>query len=143
MAERVLKLALPSTYAWLLGFYCLFHLWLNVLAELTRFGDREFYKVRGRGREGREGGGKGEEEVVGKGEEGRGREGGGMEGGGGTGDGGREGEGKGQRGRLLVPYYRQQGMALVSAMPVPSMRRCKTQRTENSEGEGRGGGGTP
>ncbi|PNW88823.1 hypothetical protein CHLRE_01g045903v5 [Chlamydomonas reinhardtii] len=44
VAERVLKLALPSTYAWLLGFYCLFHLWLNVLAELTRFGDREFYK---------------------------------------------------------------------------------------------------
>ncbi|KAG2493012.1 hypothetical protein HYH03_008675 [Edaphochlamys debaryana] len=42
--ERVLKLALPSTYAWLLGFFCLFHAWLNILAELTRFGDREFYK---------------------------------------------------------------------------------------------------
>lgn len=46
VVERVLKLALPSTYAWLLCFYALFHLWLNVLAELTRFGDREFYKVR-------------------------------------------------------------------------------------------------
>lgn len=44
VVERVLKLALPSTYAWLLCFYALFHLWLNVLAELTRFGDREFYK---------------------------------------------------------------------------------------------------
>ncbi|GIM06446.1 hypothetical protein Vretimale_10762, partial [Volvox reticuliferus] len=44
VVERILKLALPSTYAWLLCFYCLFHLWLNVLAELTMFGDREFYK---------------------------------------------------------------------------------------------------
>ncbi|GLI60498.1 hypothetical protein VaNZ11_002660, partial [Volvox africanus] len=44
VVERILKLALPSTYAWLLCFYCLFHLWLNVLAELTGFGDREFYK---------------------------------------------------------------------------------------------------
>ena len=26
-------------------FYILFHLWLNILAELTHFGDREFYKV--------------------------------------------------------------------------------------------------
>lgn len=45
--ERVLKLAIPSTYAWLAIFYCLFHLWLNILAELTCFADREFYKVRG------------------------------------------------------------------------------------------------
>ena len=43
--ERVLKLALPNMYAWLCMFYCLFHLWLNILAELLRFGDREFYKV--------------------------------------------------------------------------------------------------
>ena len=43
--ERVLKLAIPSMYAWLCGFYCLFHLWLNILAELLQFGDREFYKV--------------------------------------------------------------------------------------------------
>ncbi|KAF8065886.1 DGAT1C [Scenedesmus sp. PABB004] len=44
VAERVLKLALPNLYCWLCMFYCLFHLWLNILAELTRFGDREFYK---------------------------------------------------------------------------------------------------
>ena len=31
-------------YAWLLMFYLFFHLWLNLLAELTRFGDRLFYK---------------------------------------------------------------------------------------------------
>ena len=47
--ERVLKLALPNMYAWLCMFYCLFHLWLNILAELLRFGDREFYKVSGGG----------------------------------------------------------------------------------------------
>lgn len=47
VVERVLKLALPTLYVWLAMFYCLFHLWLNILAELTRFGDREFYKVRG------------------------------------------------------------------------------------------------
>jgi diacylglycerol O-acyltransferase-1 len=44
VVERVLKLALPTLYCWLAMFYCLFHLWLNILAELTRFGDREFYK---------------------------------------------------------------------------------------------------
>lgn len=47
IAERVLKLALPSMYAWMVIFYCLFHLWLNILAELLHFGDREFYKVSG------------------------------------------------------------------------------------------------
>lgn len=41
---RLLKLSIPSTYVWLLGFYLYFHLWLNLLAELTRFGDREFYR---------------------------------------------------------------------------------------------------
>ena len=29
---------------WLLGFYLFFHLWLNMLAEITRFGDRLFYR---------------------------------------------------------------------------------------------------
>ena len=43
--ERVLKLALPCLYGWLCMFAALFHLWLNVIAELTYFGDREFYKV--------------------------------------------------------------------------------------------------
>ncbi|PIA64273.1 hypothetical protein AQUCO_00100033v1 [Aquilegia coerulea] len=42
--ERVLKLSVPTIYVWLCMFYCLFHLWLNILAELLRFGDREFYK---------------------------------------------------------------------------------------------------
>ncbi len=44
IGERLLKLSIPSTYVWLLGFYFYFHLWLNLLAELTRFGDRQFYK---------------------------------------------------------------------------------------------------
>ncbi|KAI4335274.1 hypothetical protein L6164_013936 [Bauhinia variegata] len=42
--ERVLKLSVPNLYVWLCSFYCLFHLWLNILAELLRFGDREFYQ---------------------------------------------------------------------------------------------------
>ncbi|KAI8108683.1 hypothetical protein M9435_005100 [Picochlorum sp. BPE23] len=42
--ERVLKLSIPTLYFWLAMFYSLFELWLNVLAEITRFGDREFYK---------------------------------------------------------------------------------------------------
>lgn len=42
--ERVLKLSLPTLYVWLCMFYCFFHLWLNILAELLCFGDREFYK---------------------------------------------------------------------------------------------------
>lgn len=28
-------------------FYTLFDLWLNIVAEVLRFGDREFYKVSG------------------------------------------------------------------------------------------------
>ncbi|KAK6941359.1 Membrane bound O-acyl transferase, MBOAT [Dillenia turbinata] len=42
--ERVLKLSVPNLYVWLCMFYCFFHLWLNILAEITCFGDREFYK---------------------------------------------------------------------------------------------------
>ncbi|KAK7303976.1 hypothetical protein RJT34_14928 [Clitoria ternatea] len=42
--ERILKLSVPNVYVWLCMFYCFFHLWLNILAELLRFGDREFYK---------------------------------------------------------------------------------------------------
>jgi diacylglycerol O-acyltransferase-1 len=44
MAERLLKLSIPTLYFWLAMFYALFDLWLNILAEATRFGDREFYK---------------------------------------------------------------------------------------------------
>jgi len=43
--ERMLKLAIPTTCVWLSGFYLFFHVWLNVLAELLRFGDRQFYKA--------------------------------------------------------------------------------------------------
>ena len=43
--ERLLKLAVPTLYGWLIIFYALFHVWLNILAEVTHFGDREFYKV--------------------------------------------------------------------------------------------------
>ncbi|XP_068651771.1 diacylglycerol O-acyltransferase 1-like isoform X4 [Aristolochia californica] len=42
--ERVLKLSVPTLYVWLCMFYCFFHLWLNILAEILRFGAREFYK---------------------------------------------------------------------------------------------------
>lgn len=43
MFERLLKLSIPNLYVWLLMFVSFFHLWMNILAELTRFGDREFY----------------------------------------------------------------------------------------------------
>ena len=42
--ERILKLSLPNLYVWLSIFYALFHLWLNILAEILRFGDRDFYR---------------------------------------------------------------------------------------------------
>ena len=41
--ERWLKLIVPSIYIWLLSFIALFHCYLNLLAELTMFGDRRFY----------------------------------------------------------------------------------------------------
>lgn len=53
MLERVLKLSVPTLYWWLVMFYTLFDLWLNLVAEVLRFGDREFYKVGTRGGSGR------------------------------------------------------------------------------------------
>jgi diacylglycerol O-acyltransferase-1 len=44
MVERVLKLSVPTLYFWLAMFYALFHTWLNLLAELLRFADCEFYR---------------------------------------------------------------------------------------------------
>jgi len=48
-AERLwwfcLKLALPGFLTWLLMFWGFFHCALNILAELTRFADREFYRA--------------------------------------------------------------------------------------------------
>jgi diacylglycerol O-acyltransferase-1 len=38
--EYILKLGMASTYIWLLIFYGFFHVFLNLLAELLRFGDR-------------------------------------------------------------------------------------------------------
>ena len=43
LLERLLKLSIPNLYIWLLMFAELFHCWLNILAEVTKFGDRKFY----------------------------------------------------------------------------------------------------
>ncbi|UJR36309.1 hypothetical protein I4U23_029036 [Adineta vaga] len=42
--ERLLRLALPNHFIWLLLFYVYFHSTLNLLAELLCFGDRLFYR---------------------------------------------------------------------------------------------------
>jgi len=44
LSQRILKLAVPNLFVWILGFYAFFHLYLNILAELLRFDDRLFYK---------------------------------------------------------------------------------------------------
>jgi diacylglycerol O-acyltransferase-1 len=38
-----LKIAVPAAYFWLTMFYCIFHSYLNLFAELTYFADRRFY----------------------------------------------------------------------------------------------------
>lgn len=40
IGDYLLKLSITSTYIWLLGFYAFFHCFLNLSAELLRFGDR-------------------------------------------------------------------------------------------------------
>jgi len=40
---ETLRLATPSIILWLLGFYAIFHCYLNGLSELLRFADRQFY----------------------------------------------------------------------------------------------------
>jgi len=42
--DYLLKLGITSTYLWLLLFYGFFHVFLNVLAEVLKFGDRVFYR---------------------------------------------------------------------------------------------------
>ena len=42
--EKVLRLVLPNHIVWLTFFYLLFHSYLNLLAEICRFSDREFYR---------------------------------------------------------------------------------------------------
>lgn len=44
MLERLLKLAIPNHVIWLIWFYLFFHSLLNIVAELTKFADREFYR---------------------------------------------------------------------------------------------------
>jgi len=41
--ERVMKLSTISLFCWLAGFFALFQSFLNALAEIMMFGDREFY----------------------------------------------------------------------------------------------------
>ena len=41
--ERLMKLSTISLIIWLAGFFCTFQSMLNALAEVMRFGDREFY----------------------------------------------------------------------------------------------------
>lgn len=44
IARRLLTISVPSVYSWICSFYLLFHLLLNIFAEILRFGDREFYR---------------------------------------------------------------------------------------------------
>ncbi|VDK73983.1 unnamed protein product [Litomosoides sigmodontis] len=41
--ERILKLAVPNHIIWLISFYTTFHSFLNLVAELMEFADRQFY----------------------------------------------------------------------------------------------------
>ncbi|CRG90500.1 hypothetical protein PISL3812_07544 [Talaromyces islandicus] len=43
IVERIMKLSTISLIIWLAGFFALFQALLNALAEVMRFGDREFY----------------------------------------------------------------------------------------------------
>jgi len=42
--ERLMKLSTISLIVWLAGFFALFQSFLNALAEILRFGDRQFYE---------------------------------------------------------------------------------------------------
>ncbi|KAL0489204.1 diacylglycerol O-acyltransferase [Acrasis kona] len=41
--ERLMKLTVPNIVTWIMMFYTVFHLGLNITAELLRYGDRLFY----------------------------------------------------------------------------------------------------
>uniref|UniRef100_A0A6B2G3K8 diacylglycerol O-acyltransferase n=1 Tax=Myxobolus squamalis TaxID=59785 RepID=A0A6B2G3K8_MYXSQ len=43
MIVELLHLSLYTNICWLLVFYIVFHCWLNIVAELLKFGDRRFY----------------------------------------------------------------------------------------------------
>lgn len=42
--ERHLRVSVPNLYVWLLFFYIGFQVFLNIVAEMLRFGDRSFYQ---------------------------------------------------------------------------------------------------
>lgn len=44
ITERIMKLSTISLVVWLAGFFALFQSFLNALAEVTRFSDRDFYE---------------------------------------------------------------------------------------------------
>eukprot|EP00052_Salpingoeca_macrocollata_P010162 m.79482 g.79482 ORF g.79482 m.79482 type:complete len:442 (+) comp17422_c0_seq1:200-1525(+) len=44
LLRRVLKLAAPNFFIWLMLFYMFFHSFLNATGEILRFGDRQFYR---------------------------------------------------------------------------------------------------
>ena len=41
--QAILRLIIPFTTMWLLTFFIIFECILNAAAEMTRFGDRQFY----------------------------------------------------------------------------------------------------
>jgi diacylglycerol O-acyltransferase-1 len=43
ITERLMKLTVPNIIVWIMMFYTVFHLFLNITAEILRFGDRLFY----------------------------------------------------------------------------------------------------
>lgn len=43
---NIINTSMPGILFFLCGFYCLLHAWLNACAELLRFADRLFYKVK-------------------------------------------------------------------------------------------------
>jgi diacylglycerol O-acyltransferase-1 len=43
ITERLMKLTVPNIICWIMMFYTLFHLFLNISGEILRFGDRLFY----------------------------------------------------------------------------------------------------
>jgi diacylglycerol O-acyltransferase-1 len=44
IVERLMKLSTISLVCWLAGFFALFQSFLNALAEVMKFGDRDFYR---------------------------------------------------------------------------------------------------
>lgn len=41
--NRLMRLSIPNTIGWVMGFYAFFHLLLNIISEVIQFGDRNFY----------------------------------------------------------------------------------------------------